>query len=50
MADCELLEGCMFFNDKMANMPVTAEIYKNQYYRENNIECARFMVLKALGR
>ena len=50
MADCELLEGCVFFNDKMANMPATAELYKDQYCRENNLECARFMVFKALGK
>jgi len=50
MADCELLEGCVFFNDKMANMPATSELYKDQYCRENNLECARYMVFKALGR
>lgn len=50
MADCELLEGCVFFNDKMANMPSTAEMFKNQFCRESNIDCARFMVFKSLGR
>ena len=50
MADCELLEGCIFFNDKMADMPSTAEMFKNQFCRGNNIECARYMVFKALGR
>jgi hypothetical protein len=50
MADCELLEKCIFFHDKMENMPGTAEIFKNQYCRENNLDCARFMVFKALGR
>ncbi len=50
MADCELLEGCVFFNDKMVNMPATGELYKDKYCRENNLECARYMVFKALGR
>ena len=50
MADCELLEGCVFFNDKMADMPATAELYKDQYCRENNLECARYMVFNALGK
>ena len=50
MTDCELLEGCAFFNDKMADMPATAELYKDKYCREDNLECARFMVFKALGR
>jgi hypothetical protein len=50
MADCELLEGCIFFNDKMADMPSTAEMFKNKYCREINTECARYMVFKALGK
>ena len=50
MADCELLEGCIFFNDKMADMPSTAEMFKNKYCRESNTECARYVVFKALGR
>ena len=50
MADCELLEKCVFFNDKMANMPSTAEVIKMRYCREDNSGCARYMVYKALGR
>lgn len=26
MAECENLAGCPFFNDRMANMPITAEM------------------------
>ena len=50
MADCELLKTCIFFNDKMANTPSTAEIFKLKYCRGNNAECARFMVFSARGR
>ena len=50
MADCELLEKCIFFHDKMENMPAMAEMYKTQYCKDNNVDCARFMVFKALGR
>ncbi len=50
MADCECLVGCPFFNDKMANMPSTAEAIKRAYCRTNNLECARYMVFSSLGK
>ncbi len=50
MADCELLKGCIFFNDKMADMPSTAEIIKTRYCKGDNQDCARYMVVQALGR
>jgi hypothetical protein len=50
MADCELLAGCLFFNDKMATKPATAEMMKSSYCRGNNSACARFLVFNKLGR
>lgn len=50
MADCELLAGCVFFNDKLDNMPGLAEIYKDRYCRKDNSQCARYVVAQALGR
>ena len=50
MADCDLLNGCLFFNDKMKNMPAMAEQYKSQYCKTDNSNCARYRVFKALGR
>jgi hypothetical protein len=50
MADCEVLKGCIFFNDKMTEYPTAAEFLKNKYCRGDNSQCARWMVLKALGR
>ena len=50
MADCEVLGGCPFFNDKMANMPGTASAFKRKYCQGDNRSCARYMVLKALGK
>ena len=50
MVDCELLQNCLFFNDKMANMPSTAEVIKIRYCREENSACARYMIYKAIGR
>ncbi len=50
MAECEVLSACIFFNDKMANMPGTAAGYKRQYCQGDNLQCARYMVLKSLGK
>ena len=50
MAECECLPKCPFFNEKMADMPVTAEHMRTRYCITDNSECARFMVFKALGR
>ena len=49
MTDCDCLEGCPFFNDRMANMPVMAEMYKKNYCKSNFEDCARHMVKNALG-
>jgi hypothetical protein len=49
MADCECLATCIFFNEQMANMPVTVELTKGRYCRGDNSRCARFMVFQALG-
>ena len=50
MADCELLEKCVFFNDKMASMPSTSEIIKLRYCKDNCSDCARYLVREALGK
>jgi len=50
MADCECLQGCIFFNDKMANKPATANIMKQQYCLSDNKGCARYQAFKAVGK
>lgn len=47
---CEMIEKCIFFNDKMADKPGTAEIMKTKYCKGQFMECARYKVCKALGR
>ncbi len=37
---CESLEGCPFFNEKMANMPSSANHYKEKYCMGDNSDCA----------
>jgi hypothetical protein len=50
MADCALLAKCIFFNDKMASVPVAADMMKKRYCLKDNTNCARFVVCSALGR
>ena len=50
MADCELLAGCIFFNDRMASMPSTAEVIKLRYCKSDNTGCARYMIFRTMGR
>lgn len=50
MASCELLETCIFFNNNMADMPSTSEIYKKMYCQNDFEKCARHMIVAALGR
>ncbi|MFW9972273.1 MAG: hypothetical protein ACFFDF_18960 [Candidatus Odinarchaeota archaeon] len=50
MVDCKKLSGCIFFNDKMENMPVTADLFKQVFCKKKYNECARFIVATALGQ
>lgn len=50
MAECPLIEKCIFFNDKMASMPVTSNMLKRQYCEGDNTQCARYMVFSSMGR
>jgi len=49
MRDCECLAKCPFFNDKMAQMPSMAEMYKRNYCRGDSSSCARHMVFEVTG-
>jgi hypothetical protein len=49
MAECSCLPKCIFFNDKMAQKPATAELMKNKYCLGDNSACARYMVFKVKG-
>jgi hypothetical protein len=49
MADCKFLSACPFFNDKMENMPSAADMMKKLYCQWNYSQCARYMVVTALG-
>jgi hypothetical protein len=50
MAVCEILPKCIFFNEKMKNMPGTTAFFKVKFCQGDNTHCARHMVLTACGR
>ena len=49
MEYCERLETCPFFNEKLKALPATAEGFKRMYCFKSDPNCARYIVLKALG-
>jgi len=50
MNECPLTEGCIFFNDKMKQMPSMSSIYKQRYCNGDMTQCARYRVFKEIGR
>lgn len=50
MADCELVSGCIFFNDMMSNMPSTSSVFKLMYCNDNFTGCARYVVRSEMGK
>jgi len=47
---CRLLEQCIFFKDKMADMPSTAKSIKARYcWGGGSSTCARYLVSEKLG-
>ena len=44
MGECEFIGGCPFFNGD------NDEVLKEKYCRNNNLNCARYMVANALGK
>ncbi len=50
LADCVCLSGCLFFNDRMAEIPVTAALLKKRFCLDQFKQCARCQVFSKLGR
>ena len=44
MGDCECIAGCIFFNGD------NDEELKSKYCRNNNLNCARYMVFNSCGK
>jgi hypothetical protein len=50
VADCPLLAGCLFFNDKMADTSGLGAMYKKKYCQGDNSKCGRHMIANSIGR
>ena len=50
MAECALVDTCIFFNDKMSSMPSMANMYKQRYCKGDRAQCARYQVFEKVGR
>ena len=50
MAECEFLSICLYFNDKLKNMPTASDMVKRMYCLWHFEDCARYKVAKAIGR
>lgn len=51
MADCECIQGCPFFNGRMAiTMSAIVESMKKKYCQGSNADCARHMIARTLGK
>ena len=50
MHECPRLGECAFFLEKMGAMPLSTEMLKEEYCRNNYTICARYVVFLALGK
>ena len=50
MSKCPYAEKCPFFNDAMAKLPLSAEMYKERYCKGDFNKCARFEVRSKCGK
>ena len=50
MADCEFLENCLFFNDKLENMPTASGMMKNMYDKWHHAKGSRYRIAIDLGK
>ena len=50
MTTCELSDTCLFFNDKMPDMPAVAGYLKDKYCHGSFAACARYQIYREFGR
>ncbi|MBN1555463.1 MAG: hypothetical protein JXA11_12015 [Phycisphaerae bacterium] len=50
MNQCEYMENCPFFNEKLGALPGLVHMLKKQYCLLVKTRCARYRVVQALGR
>ncbi|UCD66530.1 MAG: hypothetical protein JSW69_02605 [Deltaproteobacteria bacterium] len=50
MTYCEFISECMFFNDKLKNMPTASDMMKKMYCQWHYTKCARYKIATTLGK
>ena len=48
--DCENLQNCPFYNDKMPIDSAVGTMYKKRYCEGDKLKCARYMVCTSVGK
>ena len=49
MGECELIDKCVFFNTISGDETSIVDDMKVKYCKNNNLNCARYMISLALG-
>jgi hypothetical protein len=50
MTECDLISTCLFFNDKVPDMPTTANYLKEKYCQGTFADCCRYRIYRRHGR
>jgi hypothetical protein len=50
MAQCDLIDSCLFFNSLLKDMPCTAEYLVNKYCKGDFTACTLYKYAKAIGK
>ena len=50
MKKCPFADKCPFFNDAMAKLPLSAEMYKERFCKGDYEKCARYEVRVKCGK
>ncbi|MBI9097286.1 MAG: hypothetical protein JEY91_02360 [Spirochaetaceae bacterium] len=50
MGNCEIIDSCPFFLDQMGGDSDQNKEMKEKYCKNNNLNCARYMIESSLGK
>ncbi len=50
MVTCKCTKTCPFFKGELENMPSISEMLKNRYCKGDFSKCARYIIMKEIGR
>ncbi|MFH1378210.1 MAG: hypothetical protein ABIH86_05620 [Planctomycetota bacterium] len=50
MEECELIEKCAFFTNRMSTLPTVAKMMKKRYCEGDKDDCARYRLALSIGK